>query len=96
MNTLHNTTIAEIQNFQKNPIQKRFLEIMILRENFVGQVDTILREFPNSDNPFLEKFLSKNPDKKKERDAIIDAAKMLSKNRPIIFEKILRNTREIN
>lgn len=65
MNTLHNTTIAEIQNFQKNPIQKRFLEIMILRENFVGQVDTILREFPNSDNPFLEKFLSKNPDKKK-------------------------------
>ena len=95
INTLHNTTIAEIQNFQKNPIQKRFLEIMILRENFVGQVDTILREFPDSDNPFLEKFLSKNPDKK-ERDAIIDAAKMLSKNRPIIFEKILRNTREIN
>lgn len=96
INTLHNTTIAEIQNFQKNPTQKRFLEIMILRENFVGQVDTILREFPDSDNPFLEKFLSENPDKKKERDTIIDAAKMLSKNRPIIFEKILRNTREIN
>ncbi len=95
INTLHNTTIAEIQNFQKNPTQKRFLEIMILRENFVGQVDTILREFPDSDNPFLEKFLSKNPDEK-ERDAIIDAAKMLSKNRPIIFEKILRDTREIN
>ena len=95
MNTLHNATIAEIQNFQKNPTQKRFLEIMILRENFVGQVDTILREFPDSDNPFLEKFLSKNPDKK-EKDAIIDAAEMLSKNRPIIFEKILRNTREIN
>lgn len=95
INTLHNTTIAEIQNFQKNPTQKRFLEIMILRENFVGQVDTILREFPDSDNPFLEKFLSKNPDEK-ERDAIIDAAKMLSKNRPIIFKKILRNTREIN
>ena len=95
MDTLHNTTIAEIQNFQKNPTQKRFLEIMILRENFVGQVDAILREFPNSDNPFLEKFLSENPDQK-ERDAIIDAAKMLSKNRPIIFEKILRNTREIN
>ncbi len=95
MNTLHNTTIAEIQNFQKNPTQKRFLEIMILRENFVGQVDAILREFPDSDNPFLEKFLSKNPNKK-ERDAIIDAAEMLSKNRPIIFEKILRNTREIN
>ena len=65
MNTLHNTTIAEIQNFQKNPTQKRFLEIMILRENFVGQVDAILREFPDSDNPFLEKFLSKNPDEKK-------------------------------
>lgn len=65
INTLHNTTIAEIQNFQKNPTQKRFLEIMILRENFVGQVDTILREFPDSDNPFLEKFLSENPDKKK-------------------------------
>jgi hypothetical protein len=96
INTLHNTTIAEIQNFQKNPTQKRFFEIMILRENFVGQVDTILREFPDSDNPFLEKFLSENPDEK-ERDAIIiDAAKMLSKNRPIIFEKILRNTREIN
>ena len=95
INTLHNTTIAEIQNFQKNPTQKRFLEIMISRENFVGQVDTILREFPDSDNPFLEKFLSKNPDEK-ERDAIIDAAKMLSKNRPIIFKKILRNTREIN
>lgn len=95
MNTLHNTTIAEIQNFQKKPTQKRFLEIMILRENFVGQVDTILREFPDSDNPFLEKFLSENPDEK-ERDAIIDAAKMLSKNRPIIFEKILCNTREIN
>lgn len=95
INTLHNTTIAEIQNFQKNPTQKRFLEIMILRENFVGQVDTILREFPDSDNPFLEKFLSKNPDEK-ERDAIIDAAQILSKNRPIIFEKILRNTREIN
>ena len=95
MNTLHNTTIAEIQNFQKNPTQKRFLEIMILRENFVGQVDAILREFPDSDNPFLEKFLSENPDKK-ERGAIIDAAKMLSKNQPIIFEKILRNTREIN
>ena len=95
INTLHNTTIAEIQNFQKNPTQKRFLEIMILRENFVGQVDTILREFPDSDNPFLEKFLSKNPDKK-EKDAIIDAAEMLSKNRPIIFEKILRDTREIN
>ena len=95
MNTLHNATIAEIQNFQKNPTQKRFLEIMILRENFVGQVDTILREFPDSDNPFLEKFLSKNPDKK-EKDAIIDAAEMLSKNRPIIFEKILRDTREIN
>ena len=95
MNTLHNTTIAEIQNFQKNPTQKRFLEIMILRENFVGQVDTILRECPDSDNPFLEKFLSENPDEK-ERDAIIDAAKMLSKNRPIIFEKILCNTREIN
>ena len=95
MNTLHNTTIAEIQNFQKNPTQKRFLEIMILKENFVGQVDAILREFPDSDNPFLEKFLSKNPNKK-ERDAIIDAAEMLSKNRPIIFEKILRNTREIN
>ncbi|MDO4873871.1 MAG: hypothetical protein Q4A35_01580 [Candidatus Gracilibacteria bacterium] len=95
MDTLHNTTIAEIQNFQKNPTQKRFLEIMILRENFVGQVDAILREFPDSDNPFLEKFLSKNPDKK-EKDAIIDATKMLSKNRPIIFEKILRNTREIN
>ena len=95
MNTLHNTMIAEIQNFQKNPTQKRFLEIMILRENFVGQVDSILREFPDSDNPFLEKFLSENPDEK-ERDAIIDAAKMLSKNRPIIFEKILRNTREIN
>ena len=94
INTLHNTTIAEIQNFQKNPTQKRFFEIMILRENFVGQVDTILREFPDSDNPFLEKFLSENPDEK-ERDAIIiDAAKMLSKNRPIIFEKILRNTRE--
>ena len=84
INTLHNTTIAEIQNFQKNPTQKRFFEIMILREN------------PDSDNPFLEKFLSENPDEK-ERDAIIiDAAKMLSKNRPIIFEKILRNTREIN
>lgn len=95
MNTLHNTTIAEIQNFQKNPTQKRFFEIMILKENFVGQVDTILRKFPDSDNPFLEKFLSENPDKK-ERDAIIDAAKMLSKNRPIIFEKILHNTREIN
>ena len=95
MNTLHNTTIAEIQNFQKNPTQKRFFEIMILKENFVGQVDTILRKFPDSDNPFLEKFLSKNPNKK-ERDAIIDAAEMLSKNRPIIFEKILRNTREIN
>lgn len=95
INTLHNTTIAEIQNFQKNPTQKRFLEIMILRENFVGQVDTILREFPDSDNPFLEKFLSKNPDEK-ERDAIIDAAQILSKNQPIIFEKILRNTREIN
>lgn len=95
MNTLHNTTIAEIQNFQKNPTQKRFFEIMILKENFVGQVDTILRKFPDSDNPFLEKFLSENPDKK-ERGAIIDAAKMLSKNRPIIFEKILRNTREIN
>ena len=95
INTLHNTTIAEIQNFQKNPTQKRFLEIMILRENFVGQVDAILREFPDSDNPFLEKFLSKNPDEK-ERDAIIDAAQILSKNQPIIFEKILRNTREIN
>lgn len=95
MNTLHNTTIAEIQNFQKNPTQKRFFEIMILKENFVGQVDTILRKFPDSDNPFLEKFLSENPDKK-ERGAIIDAAKMLSKNQPIIFEKILRNTREIN
>ncbi len=95
MNTLHNTMIAEIQNFQKNPTQKRFLEIMILRENFVGQVDSILREFPDSDNPFLEKFLSENPDEK-ERDAIIDAAEMLSKNRPIIFEKILRDTREIN
>ena len=95
MNTLHNTTIAEIQNFQKNPTQKRFLEIMISRENFVGQVDSILREFPDSDNPFLEKFLSENPGEK-ERDVIIDAAKMLSKNRPIIFEKILRDTREIN
>ena len=95
INTLHNTTIAEIQNFQKNPTQKRFLEIMILRKNFVGQVDAILREFPDSDNPFLEKFLSKNPNKK-ERDAIIDAAQILSKNQPIIFEKILRNTREIN
>ena len=95
INTLHNTTIAEIQNFQKNPTQKRFFEIMILKENFVGQVDTILRKFPDSDNPFLEKFLSENPDKK-ERGAIIDAAKMLSKNRPIIFEKIPRNTREIN
>lgn len=95
MNTLHNTTIAEIQNFQKNPTQKRFFEIMILKENFVGQVDTILRKFPDSDNPFLEKFLSENPNKK-ERDVIIDAAKMLSKNRPIIFERILCNTREIN
>lgn len=38
---------------------------MILKENFVGQVDTILREFPDSDNPFLEKFLSENPDEKK-------------------------------
>ena len=86
MNTLHNTTIAEIQNFQKNPTQKRFFEIMILKENFVGQVDTILRKFPDSDNPFLEKFLSENPDKK-ERDAIIDAAKCSQKIGQLFLKK---------
>lgn len=95
MNIFTPEIVTEIQNFQKNPTQKRFFEIMILRKNFAGQVDSILREFPDSDNPFLEKFLSENP-YEKERNVIIDAAKMLSKNRPIIFEKILRDTRELH
>ena len=95
INTLHNTTIAEIQNFQKNPTQKRFLEIMILRENFVGQVDAILRKFPDSDNPFLEKFLSENPDENKE-NAIFNAAQSLAEKQPHFFEKILRDTRELH
>ena len=95
MNTLHNTTIAEIQNFQKNPTQKRFFEIMILKENFVGQVDTILRKFPDSDNPFLEKFLSENTDIQ-EGNAILHAAQKISETQPHFFEKILRDTRELH
>lgn len=95
MNTLHNTTIAEIQNFQKNPTQKRFFEIMILRKNFAGQIDAILKQFPNTENPFLEKFLSENPDIQ-EKSATLHAAQKISETQPHFFEKILRDTRELH
>lgn len=95
MNIFTPEIVTEIQNFQKNPTQKRFFEIMILRKNFAGQIDAILKQFPNTENPFLEKFLSENPDKNKE-NAIFNAAQSLAEKQPHFFEKILRDTRELH
>ncbi|MGP1583421.1 MAG: hypothetical protein ACTTH6_04335 [Candidatus Altimarinota bacterium] len=95
MNIFTPEIVTEIQNFQKNPTQKRFFEIMILRKNFAGQIDAILKQFPNTENPFLEKFLSENPDMQ-EKSAILHAAQKISETQPHFFEKILRDTRELH
>ena len=95
MNIFTPEIVTEIQNFQKNPTQKRFFEIMILRKNFAGQIDAILKQFPNTENPFLEKFLSENTDIQ-EGNAILHAAQKISETQPHFFEKILRDPRELH